>query len=151
MELHHHRVLVVEDDADCRDAVTNLLESEGYAVTGAEDGQVALDRLREGLDPCVILLDLMMPDMDGFAVCQALRASGKRIPVILLTARDDTDTRLEGMNLGVSEFLTKPINRVELLARVRAQLHILALGRQLEAVEANLQARGQRRGTAPRG
>ena len=91
-----------------------------------------------GID--LILLDVMMPGMDGFEVCTALRESGSRTPVILLTARDDLDTRLEGMHRGVSEFLTKPINKPELFARVRAQLHIVELGRQLEAVEQNLHA-----------
>ena len=86
----------------------------------------------------LVLLDVMMPGMDGFAVCAALRAGGRRLPVILLTARDDTDTRLESMNHGVSEFLTKPINRHELFARVRAQLHILELARQLDEVEDGL-------------
>jgi len=92
----------------------------------------------------VILLDVMNARMDGFAVCEALHQAGKRIPVILLTARDDIDVRLEGMHRGVSEFLTKPINRIELLARVRAQLHIRDLARQLERVEGNLQALGHR-------
>ena len=142
-------ILVVDDDPDCREIAATLLERAGHRTRRAASGEECLRiALAEPVD--VILLDVMMPDMDGFAVCHALRDAGKRIPVILLTARDDTDTRLEGMNVGVSEFLTKPINRVELLARVRAQLHILALGRQLEAVEANLQARAQRRGTAPR-
>jgi len=82
----------------------------------------------------------MMPNMDGFEVCEALRAlpGGRGVPVILLTARDDLDTRLEGMYQGVSEFLTKPINTHELYARVRAQLHIVDLGRQLQSVERNL-------------
>jgi DNA-binding response OmpR family regulator len=88
----------------------------------------------------LILLDVMMPGMDGFQVCGALREAGLQVPVILLTARDDMDARLEGMNLGVSEFLAKPINKAELFARVRAQLHILELSRQLEMVERNLHA-----------
>src|SRR5207248_11607083 len=86
----------------------------------------------------LIRLDGMMPEMGAFAVCTALHERGCRVPIILLTARDDQDTRLEGMQHGVAEFLTKPINRVELYARVRAQLHILQLGRQLERVEKNL-------------
>src|SRR5205823_9876557 len=85
-----------------------------------------------------VLLGGVMPGMDGFGVSAALRAGGHRIPVILLTAKDDMDTRLEGMQHGVSEFLTKPINTHELFARVRAQLHIVELGRQLQSVERNL-------------
>ena len=71
-------------------------------------------------------------------ICAALHAEHSRVPIILLTAKDDTTTRAEGMHLGVTEFLTKPINRAELLARVRAQLHVIELARQLETVERNL-------------
>jgi PleD family two-component response regulator len=89
--------------------------------------------------------------MDGFEVCAALRAAGRQVPIILLTAKDDMDTRLEGMHQGVSEFLTKPINKIELYARVRAQLHILELNRQLEAVEQNLRSgRATSPATGPR-
>jgi DNA-binding response OmpR family regulator len=132
-------ILVVDDDPACRDIAARLLEREGYRTRSAHDGKACLAVVRaEAID--LILLDVMMPGMDGFQVCAALRDAGFRVPVILLTARDDMDTRLEGMHQGVSEFLTKPINRHELYARVRAQLHILELGRQLEAVERNLHA-----------
>jgi DNA-binding response OmpR family regulator len=85
-----------------------------------------------------------MPGMDGFEVCSRLRATeaGKRLPIILLTGRDDVDTRLEGIQSGVSEFLAKPVTRHELLARVRAQLHIVDLTRQLDRVEQNLKHAG---------
>ena len=140
-------ILVVDDDPDCREITARLLEREGHRTRRAASGEECLRiALSEPID--VVLLDVMMPGMDGFAVCEALRQAGKRLPVILLTARDDLDTRLEGMHQGVSEFLTKPINRVELLARVRAQLHIRDLARQLEVVEGNLQRRPG--GTAPR-
>ena len=140
-------ILVVDDDADCRTILGHLLERSGYHTRRAASGEEAVRiALAEPID--VILLDVMMPGMDGFAVCEALHQAGKRIPVILLTARDDIDVRLEGMHRGVSEFLTKPINRIELLARVRAQLHIRDLARQLERVEGNLRALGHR--TAPR-
>jgi len=133
------RILVVDDDPGSRDVAARLLEREGYRTQQADSGEECLRMVREGgID--LILLDVMMPGMDGFEVCTALRDGGSRIPVILLTARDDLDTRLEGMHRGVSEFLTKPINRTELFARVRAQLHIVELGRQLEIVERNLHA-----------
>ncbi len=142
-------ILVVDDDDGCREIASRLLERAGYRTRRAESGEACLRiALAEPID--VILLDVMMPAMDGFAVCEALRAAGKRTPVILLTARDDLDTRLEGMHLGVSEFLTKPINRVELLARVAAQVHILELARQLEAVEGNLKALRHAGQTEPR-
>jgi len=141
-------ILVVDDDPGSRDVAARLLEREGYRTQQADSGEECLRMVREGgID--LILLDVMMPGMDGFEVCTALRDGGSRIPVILLTARDDLDTRLEGMHRGVSEFLTKPINRTELFARVRAQLHIVELGRQLEVVERNLHAL-QQDGLPPR-
>jgi two-component system, OmpR family, response regulator MprA len=140
-------ILVVDDDRDSREIASRLLERAGYRARRADSGAECL-RIIEAEPIDLILLDVMMPEMDGFAVCAALHERGKRTPIILLTAKDDTDTRLEGMHHGVSEFLTKPINRHELLARVRAQLHILELARQLERVEENLQA--AREPSAPR-
>jgi two-component system response regulator MprA len=132
-------VLVVDDDPNSLDIAARLLLRQGYKIRTASGGEDCLRiAASEAID--LILLDVMMPGMDGFAVCAALRAAGRRIPVILLTAKDDMDTRLEGMHHGVSEFLTKPINTHELFARVRAQLHILELARQLETVERNLHA-----------
>jgi len=130
-------ILVVDDNGDSREIAALLLERAGYRVRRAESGAECL-HIVESEPVDLVLLDVMMPGMDGFAVCAALRAGGRRLPVILLTARDDTDTRLESMNHGVSEFLTKPINRHELFARVRAQLHILELARQLDEVEDGL-------------
>jgi DNA-binding response OmpR family regulator len=142
-------ILVVDDDPDSCDIAARLLEREGYRTRRAANGDECLRAVEsEAID--LILLDVMMPGMDGFEVCAALRDGGRRIPVILLTARDDMDARLEGMNQGVSEFLTKPINRHELYARVRAQLHILALDRQLETVERNLRAARQDPPPGPR-
>jgi len=140
-------ILVVDDDPDCREIAARLLERAGYRTRRAASGEECMRiALAEPID--VVLLDVMMPGMDGFAVCEALRQAGQRIPIILLTASDEMDTRLEGMHLGVSEFLTKPINRVELFARVRAQLHIRDLARQLETVEGSLERLS--RGPTPR-
>ena len=132
-------ILVVDDDPASCDIAALLLERQGYRARRAGSGAECLQAVaEEAVD--LILLDVMMPGMDGFEVCEALRAlpAGRGIPIILLTARDDMDTRLEGMYQGVSEFLTKPINTHELYARVRAQLHIVDLGRQLQSVERNL-------------
>ena len=131
-------ILVVDDDPNCLDIAARLLQHEGYRIRIASGGQEAL-RIVETEPVDLILLDVMMPGMDGFAVCSALQRAGRRIPVILLTAKDDNDTRLEGMHHGVAEFLTKPIQTRELFARVRAQLHIVELGRQLDTVEKSLQ------------
>ena len=140
-------ILVVDDDPDCREIAARLLERAGYRTRRAASGEECMRiALAEPID--VVLLDVMMPGMDGFAVCEALRQAGQRIPIILLTASDEMDTRLEGMHLGVSGFLTKPINRVELFARVRAQLHIRDLARQLETVEGSLERLS--RGPTPR-
>ncbi len=117
-------VLVVDDDRSALDILTRLLEKEGFTPVAANSGRRALEILTtQTVD--VILLDVMMPEMDGFQVCAELRAQEKtrEIPVILVTAKDDMETRLTGMKLGVSEFLAKPINKHDLFARVRAQLH----------------------------
>jgi len=138
-------ILVVDDNPDALDIAARLLEREGYRTHRASSGPACIEIVRtEPVD--LVLLDVMMPGMDGFEVCTALRdlEAGKRLPIIMLTARDDVDTRLEGIHHGVSEFLTKPINRHELFARVRAQLHILELTRRLETVERNLAAHGDR-------
>ena len=141
-------ILVVDDDSASGDIVARLLARESYATRVASSGVEALRILRtEAID--LILLDVMMPGMDGLQVCAALHAEHSRIPIILLTAKDDTDTRAEGMHLGVTEFLTKPINRAELLGRVRAQLHVVDLAKQLETVERNLRRPPGRRSSEP--
>lgn len=117
-------VLVVDDDRNAVDILKRLLTKEGFVVHCAHGGRETLAVVAaHAVD--VILLDVMMPDLDGFQVCEALRKDERtrEIPVILLTAKDDMETRVVGMRLGVSEFLTKPINKTELFQRVRAQLH----------------------------
>lgn len=126
------RILIVDDDPHTRDILTRWLHREGYATLSATGGQACLDLLaREEVD--VILLDVMMPGMDGLQVCEKLRenAAWRTIPVILLTAKDDMETRARGMTLGVSEYLTKPVNKQELLARLQAQVHSRRLQREL--------------------
>jgi DNA-binding response OmpR family regulator len=121
---HEGNVLVVDDDRNAVDILNRLLTKEGFVVQCAHGGREALAQVAaHPID--VILLDVMMPDMDGFQVCEALRQDERTrgIPIILLTAKDDMETRVVGMRLGVSEFLTKPINKTELFARLRAQMH----------------------------
>ena len=117
-------VLVVDDDRNAVDILNRLLTKEGFSVKCAHGGREAV-QLATAHPIDIILLDVMMPEMNGFQVCEALRQNPRtaEIPVILLTAKDDMETRVVGMRLGVSEFLTKPINKTELFARLRAQMH----------------------------
>ncbi len=137
------RVLVVDDDEDSRRLLSHLLERKGYRVVLADGGQAALDSLRTK-EVDVILLDVMMPNMDGFAVCRELKKSPATasLPVILLTARDDMETRATGMNLGVSDFLAKPVNREELFLRLRTQVDARRRARILEQVQRRAEAMG---------
>jgi len=133
------RILIVDDDQDAREILSRLLSSAGYDCVTAEGGERCLEIARsEPVD--VILLDVMMPGMDGIQVCDELRKDAKlrTIPVILLTARDDISTRAQGMERGVSEYLTKPVNKRELFTRVQSQLHSRELDRQLERTAANI-------------
>lgn len=126
------RILIVDDDPHAVEILTRMLEREGYVCRSALRGAAALALLGE--EPVdAILLDVMMPEMDGLQVCEQLRLDEtlSQIPVLLLTARDDMETRTRGMMLGVSEFLTKPINKRELFSRIAAQLHAQEISRQL--------------------
>jgi two-component system, OmpR family, response regulator MprA len=113
------RVLVAEDDHALRAALVRALRLEGYAVDEASDGATALARLAEFRADAVVL-DVMMPEVDGLTVCQRLRTAGDWTPVLLLTARDLVADRVQGLNAGADDYLTKPFAVDELLARVRA-------------------------------
>lgn len=128
------RILVVDDEPNAVEILTRMLGREGYSCVAAVNGVECL-KVLETQSVDVILLDVMMPLMDGLAVCERLREDERlrRIPVILLTAKDDMETRSRGMALGVSEYLTKPVNRRELFSRIDAQLHARAIDRQLSA------------------
>ena len=129
------RVLVVDDDRNAVDILDRLLKKEGFDVVRAQSGAEALElATKSQID--VILLDVMMPQMSGFEVCEKLRNDTRTrdIPVILLTAKDDMETRVVGMKLGVSEFLTKPINKRELFTRIRAQIHQRTLDHGLDTI-----------------
>ena len=113
-------VLIVDDDPTAREALVAILEGEGYELQQARDGIRALQMLKQ-LQPDLILLDVMMPAMDGFEVCRRIRATPSlaEVPIILLTALDDRDSLLRGIESGADDFLTKPPDRRELVARVR--------------------------------
>jgi DNA-binding response OmpR family regulator len=113
-------VVVVEDDAEIQRLVHDLLAQEGFAVETASSSG-ALDQLLLRLRPDLILLDLMLPGEDGLAICQRLRKSGD-IPILMLTAKADPVDRVVGLEIGADDYLTKPFNPRELLARVRALL-----------------------------
>jgi two-component system response regulator MprA len=116
------QALVVDDDRSLRQAITRALELEGYKVSVAEDGLQALTHFEHGAEfPDVVVLDILMPNMDGFMTCRAIR-SRSRVPVLMLTARDAVDDRVEGLDAGADDYLTKPFAVVELLARLRALL-----------------------------
>jgi DNA-binding response OmpR family regulator len=114
------RVLVVEDDAEITDVLRRSLRNEGYEVRTAGDGVEALDQA-QAFVPDLVVLDLGLPRLDGTEVCRQLRAEGD-VPILVLTARAETDDRVGGLDSGADDYLVKPFERRELLARIRALL-----------------------------
>jgi len=114
------RVLVVEDDADIADVLRRSLRNEGYDVKTSEDGVDALD-VAAGFVPDLVVLDLGLPRLDGVEVCRRLRADSD-VPILMLTARSETGDRVAGLDSGADDYLAKPFERQELLARIRALL-----------------------------
>jgi len=115
------RVLVADDDRAIREALVRVLELEGYVVTSATDGAGAL-RLIDDDKPDVVVLDVMMPGVDGLTVCKVVRADKNRVPILMLTARTETSDRVAGLDAGADDYLPKPFELDELLARLRALL-----------------------------
>ena len=115
------RVLVAEDDRAVREALVRALQLEGYTVAAANNGAEALDAVRQA-EPDVLLLDVSMPLVDGLTVCRVLRSEDNRLPVLMLTARTETVDRVAGLDAGADDYLSKPFDLDELLARVRALL-----------------------------
>lgn len=114
------RVLVIEDDAEITDVLRRSLRHEGYEVRTAGDGIAALDAAAE-FYPDLVVLDLGLPRLDGIEVCRQLRAEGD-VPILILTARTETDDRVTGLDSGADDYLVKPFERQEFLARIRALL-----------------------------
>jgi two-component system response regulator MprA len=115
------QILVVDDEPAVRDSLDRALRLEGYTVDLAADGAEALDAL-QGDGPDAVVLDLMMPRVDGLEVCRRMRAAGDRTPVLVLTARDGVSDRVKGLDAGADDYLVKPFALDELLARLRALL-----------------------------
>jgi len=115
------RILVVDDERAVRDSLRRALELEGYEIELADDGQEALYRLESQAEPDAVILDVLMPGLDGLEVCKRLRARST-VPIIMLTARDDELDKVIGLELGADDYITKPFSIREFRSRVRALL-----------------------------
>jgi cyclic di-GMP phosphodiesterase len=138
------QVLVVDDVAANRDLIDGLLEGRGYDVRQARDGAEALAMVRAS-QPDVVLLDIDMPIMDGITVCRAIKddPATRLVPVVLITAASDRETRIRGLDAGADDFLTKPFDGAELIVRTRVLLRDRALNKRLDATETVLLAVGR--------
>ena len=115
------RILIVEDEKRLADTLAELLHRRGYAVDVSYDGVSGLDNARSGIYD-LVLLDAMLPELDGFSLLQQLRAGGETVPVLMLTARSDLSDRVRGLDCGADYYLTKPFETEELLACIRSLL-----------------------------
>src|SRR6202790_3490018 len=132
-------ILVADDQASNRELLEELLTAEGFKVASVPDGAAALEQL--SIVPIdVVLLDVMMPDLTGFTVCEKIKANPDTylIPVILITALSDKQDRIEGIKVGADDFLTRPVDRTELLARVLSLLRLKLRTDELERAESVL-------------
>ena len=120
------RILIVEDEKNIVDILRFNLQREGYATLEAYDGDEGL-RLAVEENPDLILLDLMLPKRDGFAVCKGVREAGRNTPVIMLTAREEESDKVLGLEIGADDYITKPFSMRELLARVKANIRRSAM------------------------
>jgi two-component system response regulator MprA len=116
------KILVVDDEPAVRDSLRRALELEGYEVDLAVDGEDAIARLAEPAHPDAVILDILMPGIDGLEVCRRMRGEGDTVPVLMLTARAEVDSRVAGLDAGADDYLPKPFALAELLARLRALL-----------------------------
>src|SRR6202050_3778229 len=133
------RILIVDDESSARVALATLLRREGYEVSHASDGPSALAECAS-FRPDIILLDILMPGMDGFEVCRRIKATPETrlTPVVLITGLSETEDRIKGINAGADDFLSKPIDFNELLARTRSLLRLKQYTDELENAESVL-------------
>ena len=115
------RLLVVDDEPNIRELLSTSLRYAGFEVTAAANGREALDAAEE-FQPDLAVLDVMLPDMDGFTVTRRLRSAGRHFPVVFLTARDGTEDKITGLTVGGDDYVTKPFSLDEVVARIRAVL-----------------------------
>jgi two-component system response regulator MprA len=120
--------MVVDDERAVRESLRRALELEGYEIELAENGNEALDLLSGGSEPDALVLDVLMPGVDGLEVCKRLRRSGNQLPVLMLTARAEVENRVAGLDAGADDYVTKPFALEELLARLRALLRRAGAG-----------------------
>ena len=137
------QIMVVDDDLDTVTVLGRYLQREGFATIEALSGPQCLKLVDEHRVD-VILLDLMMPEMDGFEVVRALKnkPATAEIPIIMITARDDIESRAEGMRVGVSDFLAKPVFRRQLANRIKAQLDTIATARSIDDALSRIEVAG---------
>ena len=126
---HRPRVLIVDDERKNRDLLEVMLSPEGYELASASDGEEALQRVLQD-PPDLILLDIMMPGLDGYQVVARIKSNSRtsHIPVVMLTALDDRNSRVHGLAAGATDFITKPVDRAELCACVKALLASAQMG-----------------------
>jgi DNA-binding response OmpR family regulator len=117
--MHNMKILLVEDDSPLADTVTEFLTDNHCLVTAAEDGEAGLDRFKKG-DFSLVLLDVMLPKVDGIELCKRIRAEDADIPIIMITARDTSTDKITGLDAGADDYIVKPIDLPEMLARIRA-------------------------------
>jgi two-component system, OmpR family, response regulator MprA len=122
------KILIVDDERAVRESLQRALELEGYEIELAADGREALERLGADGNVDAVLLDVLMPGMDGLEVCRTIRRNGNPVPVLMLTARTQVEDRVEGLDAGADDYVTKPFALEELLARLRALLRRTADG-----------------------
>jgi len=116
------KILVVDDERAVRESLRRALELEGYEIALADDGVAALEALEASDEPDAMILDVLMPGLDGLEVARRVRRGGSRLPILMLTARVEVDDRVAGLDAGADDYVTKPFALEELLARVRALL-----------------------------
>ena len=119
-------VLIVEDEQSIVDILSFILTKEGYDTLEAPDGPTGLQLALEQ-NPDLVLLDLMLPGMNGFEVCEKIRAAGCAVPIVMLTAREEEDDKVRGLELGADDYITKPFKNRELIARVRANIRRVSM------------------------